>query len=450
MISFDCPNSVFPFYTLDDDDFELEMYQMQHGRVNFDEERLLNLKLNPLHCNFHKNLTLSSNLDPDSNFHNEKFNCDFFNECSLNNLLLNSSQNTSHYLSFMHLNIRSLNCNLNSLQNLLARINNPFSVIGISETWLQNSLHQLDINGYNFEHNYRSNRTGGGVGMYIASTLDYKIRYDLCFENTEIAESLFIEIANPKGKNYVMGVIYRPPHQSVANFINWLNILIDKVSRDNKKSYIMGDFNLDLLNQSFHQFTNEFLDIMYANMFFPAITLPTRITSHSATLIDNIFSNDIDQYVFSGLILSDISDHLPIFVISNDNEPLTDEASYTVFRDKSETNKNEFRNRLHDINWYDLENIHEPKKAYSSFLNKFTNLYNSCFSLKKVEKKRSTVFKPWLSNGLLKSIRKKNQLYKRYLNSPTADNTDRYKRFKNKLNHLLRIAKRHYYEDLIE
>ena len=101
----------------------------------------------------------------------------------------------------MHLNIRSLNCNLNSLQNLLARINNPFSVIGISETWLQNSLHQVDINGNNFEHNYRSNRTGGGVGMYIASTLDYKIRYDLCFENTEIAESLFIEIANPKGKN---------------------------------------------------------------------------------------------------------------------------------------------------------------------------------------------------------------------------------------------------------
>jgi hypothetical protein len=40
-----------------------------------------------------------------------------------------------------------------------------------------------------FEHNYRSNKTGGGVGMYIASTLDYKIRYDLCFENTEIAES---------------------------------------------------------------------------------------------------------------------------------------------------------------------------------------------------------------------------------------------------------------------
>ena len=79
MISFDCPNSVFPFYTLDDDDFELEMYQMQHGRVNFDEERLLNLKLNPLHRNFHKNLTLSSNLDPDSNFHNEKFNCDFLN-----------------------------------------------------------------------------------------------------------------------------------------------------------------------------------------------------------------------------------------------------------------------------------------------------------------------------------------------------------------------------------
>jgi hypothetical protein len=324
-----------------------------------------------------------------------------------------------------------------------------FSVIGISETWLQDSTHHVDINGFNFVHNHRTERTGGGVGLYIASAFEFKTRTDLCFEDNAIAESLFVEIFNPKGKKYIIGVIYRPPNHNVANFISELDSLTGKISRDNKNCYIMGDFNLDLLNHSSHQFTNEFLDIMYANSFSPLITLPTRLTSHSATLIDNIFTNNLEKYAFSGLILSDISDHLPIFTIAHDNDLKADEASYIIIRDKSTTNKTLFRNHLSAINWYDLADVHEPKLAYSSFLNKFNDTYNSCFPLKKIKNKRPTVKKPWLSKGLLKSIKQKNRLYKRYLNSPSSDNLVKYKIFKNKLTHSLRIAMRLYYEEQI-
>ena len=52
----------------------------------------------------------------------------------------------------------------------------------------------------------------------------------------------------------------------------------------------MGDFNLNLMNYQSHNLTGEFLDMMYSNTFFPLITRPTRITSHSASLIDNIHS----------------------------------------------------------------------------------------------------------------------------------------------------------------
>ena len=250
-------------------------------------------------------------------------------------------------------------------------------------------IHHVDINGFNFVHNHRTERTGGGVGLYIASAFEFKTRTDLCFEDNAIAESLFVEIFNPKGKNYIIGVIYRPPNHNVANFISELNSLIGKISRDNKNCYIMGDFNLDLLNHSSHQFTNEFLDIMYANSFSPLMTLPTRLTSHSATLIDNIFTNNLEKYAFSGLILSDISDHLPIFTIAHDNDLKADEASYIVIRDKSTTNKTLFRNHLSAINWYDLADVHEPKLAYSSFLNKFNDTYNSCFPLKKIKKQKA-------------------------------------------------------------
>ena len=53
----------------------------------------------------------------------------------------------------------------------------------------------------------------------------------------------------------------------------------------------MGDFNINLLNEDVHTLTNDFLNIMSSNSLYPSITKPTRITSNSATLIDNIFTN---------------------------------------------------------------------------------------------------------------------------------------------------------------
>ena len=103
-----------------------------------------------------------------------------------------------------------------------------------------------------------------------------------------------------------------------------------KISKENKLCYIMGDFNLDLFNCHSHLFVTEFLDIMYSNMFFPLITRLTRVTSNTATLIDIIFTNRLDNYSFSGLLFTDISDHLPIFCFTISNFRLT--KSRIVFR----------------------------------------------------------------------------------------------------------------------
>ena len=58
--------------------------------------------------------------------------------------------------------------------------------------------------------------------------------------------------------------------------------------------------------------------------------------------------------------------------------------------------------------------------------------------------------KPWLSKGLLKSIRTKNKLYRQYLTNQSLHYEIRCKNYKNKLNHSLRIAKRIYYEKKID
>lgn len=86
--------------------------------------------------------------------------------------------------------------------------------------------------------------------------------------------------------------------------------------------------NVDLLNPNKHKLTDDFINTIYSLGLRPKITRPSRITTHSATLIDNIFTNIIEKSIMSGLLVNDISDHLPLFVVYDFN-----------YRKNNDTNK---------------------------------------------------------------------------------------------------------------
>ena len=60
-----------------------------------------------------------------------------------------------------------------------------------------------------------------------------------------------------------------------------------------------------------HAGTNEFIDSLSSYMYLPYILHPTRVTGHSQTIIDNIFSNYVSKETVCGNLTSTISDHLP-------------------------------------------------------------------------------------------------------------------------------------------
>ena len=81
---------------------------------------------------------------------------------------------------------------------------------------------------------------------------------------------------------------------------NYLNTLLDNISKEQKSIFLIGDFNVNLLNYNEHNQTNKLLDSLASNLLIPLILQPTRITSHSNTLTDNIFSNGSDTETISG------------------------------------------------------------------------------------------------------------------------------------------------------
>ena len=149
----------------------------------------------------------------------------------------------------------------------------------------------------------------------------------------------------------VIGVIYRPPSESTLEFIDKVNEIISGVTKGNKLCYITGYFNLDLLKHESHSVTAQFIESLFAFGFLPMITKPTRITAHSATLIDNIFTKITTVSSKSGLIISDISDHLPIFSIVFGHYLCKDSNRFYTIRDTSEIRVNQFRLKLENTNW---------------------------------------------------------------------------------------------------
>ena len=112
---------------------------------------------------------------------------------------------------------------------------------------------------------------------------------------------------------------------------------MENISKEQKSIFVLGESNVNLLNYNERSKTNEFLDSLASNSFVLLILQPTRITSHSNTLIDDIFSNVIDPDIISDNLTATISDHrpqfamIPIFGNISDNKSSIYEKNWSKF-----------------------------------------------------------------------------------------------------------------------
>ena len=178
------------------------------------------------------------------------------------------------------------------------------------------------------------------------------------------------------------------------------------------------------------------------------ITLPTRVTAATQSLIDHCWINWTEP-IDCGVFNVDITDHFPIFVLipkfKNDNIS----KMKITFRIKDESSFNRFRNGLHDLaDNFNVSNLQNASASCSLFLDKLCAIYNSCFPVKQKWVSRKRYASPWLTGGLLRSIRHKHHLYK-------TSRTDGsllpiYKRYRNTLFYAIKKAKKKYYDDRFE
>ena len=446
-----CIKDLFPYNQLEDDDFSQAILMKLESEL-----KISNLIYNPHESNSF-DYNYCTEFDPDVNFFCQQnifsgYACLYYNEDSLNDKMSSFSCD-EEYFSICHINIRSLKANIQNFENYLQLLSIKFSVIGMTETWLDDTSCLLySMPNYNFVESHRKNKSGGGVGIFLRDGILYKQRTDLSVFN-DYCEYSFIEIEKSvfgHEKNVVIGVFYRPPNTDIQCFIDVVKDICDKLRNENKLCYLLGDYNINLLNVDTHTSTADFSDVMFSNGFIPLITRPTRVTQSTATLIDNIFTNQLVEVCnasLQGILLTDISDHYPVFYVNNmlKKEIVTATISRWNFCIK---NKNKFSQAMSTVDWGDVFSASDTQTAFTVFYRKLVKIHAFCFPLETISKQYNTR-KPWLSPILRDAIKKKNKLYIKSIKHKCLHNETVYKNYRNCLKKLLKAAEKKYYNDLI-
>ena len=188
--------------------------------------------------------------------------------------------------------------------------------------------------------------------------------------------------------------------------------------------------------------------------YLPRISLPTRVTDHSATLIDNIFSTVLDDSK-SGVIITNISDHQMIYAYSTEKIYSPHQSKFMEVENNSRDALELFLSKLRDsdiVGKMDLNENANPNKNFEIFIDNFTKLKQQCMLRKRVRyDKKLHKDNPWMTTGILTSINAKDKLYQVLTQtskeSPNyADIQTNFKTYRNIIRRSIMFAIRDYYQ----
>ena len=344
------------------------------------------------------------------------------------------TSSTNKCFSILSTNIQSINAKFNKLEAFvedLGKHNFKFSVICLQETWLSDNddLCLFSLPGYDCLS--QGKHCSGKCGLIIYVDAKYTTEIKLNINMHESWEGLIVRIkGGGLAKTLTLGNIYRPPRSSnydLNAFIDEFSHIISSLENNYNHLILAGDFNINLLKLNENELYSNFFDTLISHSLYPLITLPTRFTRITGTLIDNLFCKLSKSVLEStaGILTKRFSDHQPCFMIFNTTQktkpPPKSIKKYissveAMLNVKQEIKSEELYNKLSKSHSADINLnygiIHDE-------IVRGKNKHMPCKLVKfnKYKHKKST----WITQGLLKSIRYRDKLYKQMrLSNPSS------------------------------
>ena len=407
---------------------------------------------------------------------NQEENDSLWNEISnlltrCNYKLLNTiGHSDGNQLKVLSLNIRSLSKNIGLIREEITAYQ-KFDVICFNETnctveRLPNKINDLIMEGFYepmVKSPLRSSGKGGGLAVYI----NKRVCAHDSFENFELdldpsnlnGEFQFIKIKQVKNSRNTVIIVnaYRSPSRHPESFSTLLDSVFHKLNRHSSKHILMvGDLNIDLIKHDSNINAQNLIDTASNYGFLQLISRPTRITEHSATLIDHVYSNKIADILCSDIATVDLSDHLATITTiqlsgatHRTNIPRNCDDQQRDYRIYNAATDLKFEQLITDETWDSVFVESNAQSQYDTFLETYTNHYNAAYPLRKQHKRRKKerlLPKPWILPWLEEACDRKNRLYHDFIISPSISNKVKYNKMKKFVDKHIKLSKSKYYK----
>jgi len=189
-------------------------------------------------------------------------------------------------------------------------LENKFNILTISESWLDNSVTnlELEIPGYGLYHVDRQDKKGGGVCVYILQNYKTEVLWDISGILDAGFHQLWITVQVHNLRSFVICTVYRPPDVPVRCFDTYLTPSFIAASLHNKPIHITGDLNCNLLNPD-NPDSGALLEFCHSYNLSQMVKTPTQVTASTETLIDVILFSNAQQVHETIIKPCSISDH---------------------------------------------------------------------------------------------------------------------------------------------
>ena len=374
-------------------------------------------------------------------------------------------------LKVFSLNVRSLHKNISHFQEEID-IYRKYDVLSFNETncslsKLPNGINDIILDDFYepiLQDPARKSGRGGGLAIYINKRVcsleqieSFKPKYG--DDGDMSGEFQFVKIHNCKGFNRTKLIVnvYRSPSRNVEKFTNILDNVIRSLDRHSRKHTIFtGDFNVDLIKYDRDLPGQNLIAVFEKYGFVQLVSRPTRVTDHSATLIDHVYTNDVTNTVSCHVITLDISDHLATLTTLSLGENIERRGKVKASREQSsqarkfnEASNSDFKNLIEGETWSEVLIQESAELQYEKFCEIYTKHYDEAYPLKKKGPKRINERrnpKPWILPWLEDACARRQRLYHDKIKCPTAATIEAYKKLDKFCNKQIDLAKAKYYK----
>ena len=243
---------------------------------------------------------------------------------------------------------------------------------------------------------------------------------------------------------FIVGTIYRPPSASVHSFAV-IEELVKLIDDENKEFYLLGDLNANMLDIS-NNATKNLVSIMEQYQLTQTISVPTRMTLTSSSLLDVCLTPTPEKLITSKVVPTTISDHYMIVIVRKINVYCKQKCHKKVeFRNFKYFNVENFLADLLSLEWDSLDNQSCVDKMWDIWKTLFMKVLNKHAPIreKRVKNKPSV---PWLTNTIKKQIRERDRLKLLAIRHKSENYWNAYKSCRNRVTDALQEAKTAYYK----